>query len=447
MRRGLLTAGILLVSFFGISPVLAGVQSDNVTVTSPNGGQCLQAGAMTSISWTKTAGIDNVAIGYRTDGGQPGSWSSSPSSYFAHPISGTSYTWTLPAETSQTVKVWIDGHAANHTSLTQDASDTNLSIDNSPPTAPTLSSSDTTTSSISLSFTVATDAGCESLSGYKLLRNNQEIATLDSATTTYTDTGLTAATSYTYKVQAYDDFATTTSNELSVTTDTATSSPTPTTTSTTPTSSSTQTSTPTATTAAATTTAATASSPTAATTTATSSPKPTISLNTAANQALAVTAAFIKQGEILHEVSLKEMGTINPGQTLLFEGTGHVGDTLLGKIVGTTTERDTTVGPTATWQLELDPTALAFGTYQISLAQKTNTGGLEGEQAIFSFIYQEETFPSPTTPVAAATQSSLPAKQSRTAWYLSLILLLILALLALLAIRRRHRQQNPKVTT
>jgi len=73
--------------------------------------------------------------------------------------------------------------------------------DTQAPTVPTgLVSTGTSSSSVSLSWTASTDN--VGVSGYDVLRNGTAVATATS--TTYTDTGLTADTTYTYSVQARD---------------------------------------------------------------------------------------------------------------------------------------------------------------------------------------------------------------------------------------------------
>ncbi|MEV4314075.1 discoidin domain-containing protein [Actinocrispum sp. NPDC049592] len=74
-------------------------------------------------------------------------------------------------------------------------------VDNEPPSTPNgLAAGTTTASSIALSWQPATDN--IGVAGYDILRNGQPVAT--SATTDYTDTGLTPDTQYTYSVRAKD---------------------------------------------------------------------------------------------------------------------------------------------------------------------------------------------------------------------------------------------------
>jgi chitodextrinase len=73
--------------------------------------------------------------------------------------------------------------------------------DCSPPTAPTLVSTGATTTSISLSWSGSTDPD-SAIAGYYVYRGSANVATVSG--TSYTDTGLTPATQYSYSVKAFD---------------------------------------------------------------------------------------------------------------------------------------------------------------------------------------------------------------------------------------------------
>ena len=72
--------------------------------------------------------------------------------------------------------------------------------DTTPPSKPVGLTATATARSASLSWTAATDN--VGVTGYRVFRDGTQVGT--SASTSYTDSGLTPATSYTYKVQAYD---------------------------------------------------------------------------------------------------------------------------------------------------------------------------------------------------------------------------------------------------
>jgi cellulose 1,4-beta-cellobiosidase len=84
----------------------------------------------------------------------------------------------------------------------------NLAPDTTPPTVPTnLSGTAVSQSQINLSWTASTDPVVpghvtSGVAGYKVFRNGTQVGT--PSTTSYSDTGLTAATTYQYTVSAYD---------------------------------------------------------------------------------------------------------------------------------------------------------------------------------------------------------------------------------------------------
>jgi chitodextrinase len=74
--------------------------------------------------------------------------------------------------------------------------------DTTPPSVPTsLAETGATTTTISLGWAASTDPDSP-VAGYKIFRNATQVGTATS--TTYTDTGLTVTTSYSYTVSAYD---------------------------------------------------------------------------------------------------------------------------------------------------------------------------------------------------------------------------------------------------
>ena len=57
---------------------------------------------------------------------------------------------------------------------------------------------------INLSWNASTDTGGSGLKGYKVFRNGSPVVTTTTTASTYSDTGLTASTTYSYAVGAYD---------------------------------------------------------------------------------------------------------------------------------------------------------------------------------------------------------------------------------------------------
>jgi glucosylceramidase len=98
---------------------------------------------------------------------------------------GQYFTYTLPAKAVATF-TWTPGSGGG---------------DTTPPSTPTnLAASGTTASSTTLTWGASTDN--VGVSGYQVLRNGTQIATTGG--TSYTDTGLSASTTYSYTVKAYD---------------------------------------------------------------------------------------------------------------------------------------------------------------------------------------------------------------------------------------------------
>ena len=77
-----------------------------------------------------------------------------------------------------------------------------VSLDTTPPTVPTnLAVTGTTTSTVALSWTASTDN--VGVAGYQIFRNGIQVGTTTTATT-FTNIGLTASTTYSYTVDAFD---------------------------------------------------------------------------------------------------------------------------------------------------------------------------------------------------------------------------------------------------
>ena len=98
-------------------------------------------------------------------------------------------------------------------------------VDTTAPTTPTnLTSPSRTTTSISLSWGASTDTGGSGLAGYNVYRNGAGTPTAQTTGTTFTDTGLTPNTTYTYTVRARDGAGnlSANSNQISVATNAAT---------------------------------------------------------------------------------------------------------------------------------------------------------------------------------------------------------------------------------
>ncbi len=103
---------------------------------------------------------------------------------------GTAYSYTVAA---------LD--TSNHTSAQSSAVSGTTTADSTPPSVPTnVHSTLIATNSIAIAWTASTDN--VGVTGYSVFRNGTQVGT--STTATYTDSGLTANTSYTYTVKAFD---------------------------------------------------------------------------------------------------------------------------------------------------------------------------------------------------------------------------------------------------
>jgi chitodextrinase len=145
------------------------------------------------VNLTWTASTDNVGVtGYKIfRGGTQVATSATTSFSDAGLTPGTTYTYTVSA---------FDA-ASNESAQSAPASATTPAPDTQAPTTPTnLTATATSPSAVNLTWTASTDN--VGVTGYKIFRNGTQVAT--SSTTSFSDTGLTAATTYTYTVSAFD---------------------------------------------------------------------------------------------------------------------------------------------------------------------------------------------------------------------------------------------------
>ena len=166
--------------------------------------------AQVNLSWG--AATDNVGVsGYRIERCQ-GSGCSNFTQIAAPTGTGTTYSDTgLSASTSYTYRVRASDAAGNLGAYTNTANaTTQAAADTTPPSAPgTLTATASGSAQVNLSWGAATDN--VGVSGYRIERcqgsgcsNFTQIAAPTGTGTTYSDTGLSASTSYTYRVRASD---------------------------------------------------------------------------------------------------------------------------------------------------------------------------------------------------------------------------------------------------
>ena len=170
-------------------------------VTAPNTAVSYAGGSTQTITWnvagTTANGVNcaNVDILISTNGGT--TWSTLLA---ATPNDGTQAV-TIPNTAGTQNRIMIKG--TNH--IFFDVSNTNFTItagtsDTTAPSTPTLSASGTTQTSTNLSWTASTDN--VGVTGYDVFRGTTLLTTVTG--TTYTATGLTASTAYTFSVRAKD---------------------------------------------------------------------------------------------------------------------------------------------------------------------------------------------------------------------------------------------------
>lgn len=156
----------------------------NVQASSPGS-------TVVQLSWT--ASVDNTGVaGYKVfrDGVQ------------IDTTAETSYLDTgRSANTTYSYRVSAYDGFSNESAQSAQAVATTLAPDPIPPSVPTnVQASDVTGSSAKLTWNASTDN--KLVLGYRIFRNSAEVAT--STTTSYTDSGLSANTTYSYTVSAYD---------------------------------------------------------------------------------------------------------------------------------------------------------------------------------------------------------------------------------------------------
>ena len=213
---------VLAITLFGLVVGVALSGSVFAATSVSVGGICFKGGSTIQISWTLDP---SAAHGYHSiwqGTNQPTYANGQPSIVGGH-FATSPLSWTLPNITASGYQSHVESHTPSH-SVISSALSSPFAIDASAPTTPTLSASGVTTSSVSLSWNASTDAGCSSLSGYKIYRAGQLLTTV--VGTSYTDSGLTASTSYSYTVIAYDGFDVSSSSNM-VTATTSTVAPTP----------------------------------------------------------------------------------------------------------------------------------------------------------------------------------------------------------------------------
>ncbi len=189
------------------------------SVSSQNSATTYTGGSSQTVTWnvagTTANGVNasNVDILWSTDSGN--TWTTL--------LSGTpndgSQAVTIPNTSTSTGRIMVKGSNhiffdVNNANITVNAGSS--TVDQTAPTAPTLAASGTTSTSTSLSWSGATDN--VGVTGYDVYQGSSMIG--NSSSTSYTVTGLTPSTTYSFSVKAKDAAGnvSTSSNTVSVTT-------------------------------------------------------------------------------------------------------------------------------------------------------------------------------------------------------------------------------------
>src|SRR6185369_343869 len=119
-------------------------------------------------------------------------------------VGGTSEQCTFSSPAAGRWWIGVNNYDTGTISYTVKATSAQSSTDTTVPTVPSgLTASAASSSQVNLSWSAATDTGGSGLAGYKIYRSGVQIGT--STTTSYSNTGLSASTSYCYTMAAYDN--------------------------------------------------------------------------------------------------------------------------------------------------------------------------------------------------------------------------------------------------
>jgi hypothetical protein len=165
-----------------------------VSITSPSNSTVLKGTVNITANAADNAGgtgvskvefyVDGLLKSTDTSSPYAFSWDSTTASNASHSLTATAYDGAVPANSTTSGAV-------------------SVTVDNSSPTTPgALSMTGNTFTSISLSWGASTDN--IGVTGYRISRNGNVLATTSAQTLTYTDSGLATGTSYNYSVVALD---------------------------------------------------------------------------------------------------------------------------------------------------------------------------------------------------------------------------------------------------
>jgi len=161
------------------------------SISSPADGATVGTGTVT-VTATASDNVGVTAVDLRVDGATVATDSSAP----------YTFSWNATAVGSHTLRTVAVDAAGNSGQSAPVTVTVTAPADTTPPTAPgSLTASQVTASSVTLSWTAATDD--RSVAGYRVVRNGTVLPGTVTGLS-YTDTGLTAGTAYAYTVRAVD---------------------------------------------------------------------------------------------------------------------------------------------------------------------------------------------------------------------------------------------------
>ncbi|WP_306610744.1 glycoside hydrolase family 6 protein [Streptomyces lunaelactis] len=188
------TTGLSLADLYGGE----GPGQDTQAPSAPSGVK-VSAKTSTTVALSWTASSDDTAVtGYDIYRGGVKAGTSVSASFTDTGLSaGTTYTYTVKARDAA-------GNISAGSAPLSATTETGGGSDTTAPSVPGgLNTTGKTTSSVTLSWTASSDnTGGSGIAGYQVFRNGVQVATPTG--TTYTDTGLSAGTTYTYTVKARD---------------------------------------------------------------------------------------------------------------------------------------------------------------------------------------------------------------------------------------------------
>lgn len=173
---------------------LADQTPPTTSITSPSGGSLVKGSVTVNANATDNTGGTGVSkVELYVDGVLKATDTATPYSFAWDSTTATN------AAHSLTVKAYDNASPANVAT----SAAVSVTVDNSAPTTPgSFQMTANTLSSISLGWTASTDNN--SVTGYRITRNGTVITTTAASALSYTDSGLTASTSYTYTIVALD---------------------------------------------------------------------------------------------------------------------------------------------------------------------------------------------------------------------------------------------------